>query len=174
MFIAAGTLGLYARAVGGSRKLATLGFALALLPAVALAGTALYESLVVLSSGYPEGAPLFPPLLLWAIGMVNIAGLALLGVALLRTRALGRWSALPLAIGLLPLAAPLLLLPFVTGPGGQLAGPALLLQAVFDLPDFVGDLGWVLLGYLLWSGRPGGTARTAKDLPEPRIPGRAG
>ena len=142
--LAVGTLGLYACVVDGSRRLATAGLALVLFADVVAVGAGLYRALTVLSSGSSTGASF---VLVWvfpAVGLFGLVGSLLLGVALFRSRALGRWSALPLGIWLLPLAS----LTFaVVGPMRSM-----LLSALLALPNLLGNLGWVVVGYLLWSG----------------------
>ncbi len=155
LLLAVGTLGLYACVASGSRRLATAGLALVLFSDVVFVGTTLYQSLIILSSGYPRGGPIVSIWITMGVGVLALAGSLLLGIALLRARALGRWSALPLGIWLLPLASLVLA---VAGPVGSMV-----LFAVFlALPGLLGNLGWMLVGYLLWSGRSRGTAGPAR------------
>jgi hypothetical protein len=160
LLIAVGALGLYAAVVRRSPRLATLG-------AVVAAGTALYQVLfTLLSGGYPEDA-MTPFLVTVVAGAANFVGFLLLGVVVFKARTLGRWSALPLALFVLPLASPILFFLFTEGPAGTIGtitGIRLLIQVVYTSPAVLGSLGWVLLGYLLWSGRagnPDGSGRVA-------------
>jgi hypothetical protein len=84
---------------------------------------------------------------LWSLVVLGLlgafTGLTLIGVAFIRSRLLGRWSFLPLALGLVGLVIVL------TGEPAHSAlgyGVALLLSLLFAS-------GWVLLGYALWSQR---------------------
>jgi hypothetical protein len=91
--------------------------------------------------------------------LVGVAGYLALGLAALRTRALGKWSILPLT--LMPLSVLLRLLFSRLGyPVGNL--PEALREGlgtlvIVGLPQAVSYLAWMLLGYLLWcaSGRAG-------------------
>jgi hypothetical protein len=74
-------------------------------------------------------------------------GLVLLGFATLKTEALPRWNFLPLAMGvLIPLEV-------ILGGGASLG---VVLSALFGL-------GWVPLGYLLWTDK----AETVERVPPP-------
>lgn len=161
LLLAVGTLGLYACVAVGSRKLATLGLVVASFSALMLVGAAIYQSGVVLTSGYPEG-PVVSSVLVGVVALVKTTGFLLLGVALLMTRALGRWSAFPLVLGVFPLVAHLLLWLLSLASGGEIAGVPMLLYALSMVPDFVVNLGWVMLGYLLWSGWSGGAEGPAQ------------
>jgi len=81
---------------------------------------------------------------LWVTGFVAFTGLLcatpLLGLATLASRALGRWSALPLGIGLLGPSL-ILLAPFVRAAGHR--------WFTSDVPLAVMGAGWVLLGLVL-------------------------
>lgn len=167
LLIAVGALGLYAAVVRRSPRLATLGAILASLSAVVAAGTVLYQVLfTLLSGGYPEDV-MTPFLVTVVAGAVNFVGFLLLGIVVFKARTLGRWSALPLALLVLPLASPILFFLFTEGPAGTIGtitGIRLLIQVVYTSPAVLGSLGWVLLGYLLWSGRvgnPDGSGRVA-------------
>ncbi len=76
--------------------------------------------------------------------MLLTLGMVLLGIASLRNRALRRWNALPLVVGLWPPLLFELTNPY-HAPGNAMpwAQPAALL---------IYGLGWVALGYVLWSG----------------------
>lgn len=161
--IAAGILGLYAAVVRRSPKLATIGAILASLSAVLIAGTGLYRTLLTLTSGYPEG--LITPLWMNSVGAtLYLVGFLLLAAAVLKARTLRRWSVLPLALLLIPLAFPLLFPLLAEGPAGTALSMALLIQMFITVPAVLSNLGRVLLGYLLWAGKtrdPSGSIRVA-------------
>ena len=80
----------------------------------------------------------------WLVFLLGYAattlGLVVFGVSARRRALLGRWSALPLAMGIVGL-----LWPFLAEAGIVLN---MLIQVLFGL-------GWVALGYVLWSRRHG-------------------
>ncbi len=94
-------------------------------------------------------------LMVWALPL----GIVLLGVAVLRWGLLGRWSALPLAVGLLmsPLLRLLLFLPLYLVTGSDMLVPTFWPDwpdfYVFVVPNAIVGSNWVLLGWVLWSGR---------------------
>lgn len=154
MLIAVATLGLYACVAVGSRKLATVGLVVATLSAVMLAGALIYESTAAPTSGYVANSEVSAETFAIALGVVGLVytiGFLLLGVAVILTRALGRWSPLPLILGLFPPVGHLLIL-LLAGSGGQLEGTQIMVYMLTSLPSVFVDLGWVLLGYVLWSG----------------------
>ena len=161
--IAAGMLGLYAAVVRRSPKLATIGVILVSISAVLTAGTELYRVLYTLTSGYPEG--LITPLWVNFVGAtMYLVGFLLLAAAVLKARTLGRWSVLPLALLLIPMAFPILFPLLPEGPAGTAQGMALLIQVFITVPAVILNFGWVLLGYLLWAGKtgdPSGSIRVA-------------
>lgn len=161
LLIAAGMLGLYASMRNGPRKLATLGVGLACLATATLAVAGVYGSVVLLSSGYPENA-IVPPGVFGVGATVGFVGFLLFGVALFTARALGRWSVLPLVLGLLPLATPIVFLALPAGLERSIGGPGLLPSALLLGPAMVVDLGWILVGYLLWSGRTRASERSPR------------
>lgn len=82
---------------------------------------------------------------LWSLVVLGLVGafigLALIGVAFVRSRLLGRWSFLPLALGLVGLAR-------------VLAGESAYSQLGYEVRlvlSLIFAWGWVLLGYALWS-----------------------
>ncbi|HEY6582915.1 MAG TPA: hypothetical protein VIZ60_17525, partial [Rubrobacter sp.] len=107
-------------------------------------------------------------LMLWGLPL----GIVLLGVAVLGSGLLGRWKALPLAVGLLmsPLGNLLIFLP----------APETLVSTfwpdwpdfyVFVVPNAIVGTSWVLLGWVLLSVRRGLTARS--DTPREQRRGEA-
>jgi hypothetical protein len=87
---------------------------------------------------------------LWGLPL----GIVLLGVAVLRLGLLGRWKVLPLAVGLLmsPLGNLLIFLPApdTLVPTDWPDWPAFY---VFVVPNAIVGTSWVLLGWVLLSGR---------------------
>jgi hypothetical protein len=114
-----------------------------------------------------------PMLMVWGLPL----GIVLLGVAVLRLGLLGRWKALPLAVG--PLMSPLLnLILFL--PVYLVTGSDMLVPTdwpdwpdfyVFVVPNAIVGTSWVLLGWVLLSGRRGLAART--DTPREQRRGEA-
>lgn len=76
----------------------------------------------------------------WLVGL--FAGLTLLGIATIRTKALGAWRALPLAMGLFGWGY------YFTDSNGLVDA-----RSVHVVCGVLFSLGWVALGYVLWSGR---------------------
>lgn len=71
---------------------------------------------------------------------------------------------LPLALLLIPMAFPILFPLLAGGPAGTALSMALLIQIFITVPAVLSNLGWVLLGYLLWAGKtgdPSGSIRVA-------------
>lgn len=146
-----------------SPKLATIGVILLSLSAVLTVGTEVYRVLYTLTSGYPEG--LVSPLWMNSVGAtLYLVGFLLLAAAVLKARTLRRWSVLPLALLLIPLAFPLLFPLLAERPAGTALSMALVIQIFITVPAVISNLGWVLLGYLLWAGKtgePSGSIRVA-------------
>jgi hypothetical protein len=94
-------------------------------------------------------------LMLWGLPL----GIVLLGVAVLRSGLFGRWKALPLAVGLLmsPLLNLLLFLPLYLVTGSDILVPTDWPDwpdfAFFVVPNAIVGKSWVLLGWVLLSGR---------------------
>jgi hypothetical protein len=100
-------------------------------------------------------------LTLGVTGLVGLVGLLLLGVATVRARALPLpWAALPLAIGLVEVLVWLVLPPLIFPLGLDPGTYALILT---EMPPVLVGLGWVLLGYALWSG----TSEALRTRPAP-------
>jgi hypothetical protein len=90
--------------------------------------------------------------MLWGLPL----GIVLLGVAVLRSGLFGRWKALPLAVGLLmsPLLNLLLFLPLYLVTGSDILVPTDWPDfAFFVVPNAIVGTSWVLLGWVLRSGR---------------------
>jgi hypothetical protein len=147
---------------------------------ISLAAAATVASLVQLSTvgevtiggpgGIPKGSVLVVAfdvadwLIVWGLPL----GIVLLGVAVLRWGLLGRWSALPLAVGLLmsPLLNELLFLPLdlLTGSDGMWVPtswpdwPGLF---HFVVPNAIIGTSWVLLGWVLGSSLGSGVERAS-------------
>ena len=96
---------------------------------------------------------------------VGPAGVVLFGVSTLRTRGLGRWRSLPLALGLLSSPLPQLLLfrlyPVVSAGGFDDAGTRIMLAVLFQAPWLLVGLGYVLLGRLM--PRPGSKELVSRE-----------
>lgn len=89
------------------------------------------------------------------MGLADIIGLALMGIATLRAGVLALpWRALPLGIVLLAVLSAFLP-PLYFALGGR--NPAE--SVVLGLPQVLIGLSWVLLGYALWSSGAGGVAQ---------------
>lgn len=149
-----GLVGLHARQAGEYGRLGAAGFLLA------FAGTLIGAAagpLLVLGDAPTEGPP---PTVLKVLGILYLAGplgLLLMGVATLRARVLALpWRMLPLAIFAVTLLSPFLThLAVIAGFEG---GGFWLVSTT--LAVLVG-LGWMLLGYALWSGPGEGFRRPA-------------
>ena len=162
------------RQAGSVRRLSlTLAYcsAVAGLVLIGLAAAATVAYVVQLSTvgvvtiGGPGGIPKgsFVDMALGVADWLTLSGLplgiVLLGVAVLRWGLLGRWSALPLAVGLLmsPLLSHLLSLPLYLVTGSDTLfptpWPAWPEFYVFVVPNAIIGTSWVLLGWVLWSGR---------------------
>lgn len=157
LLVAAGMLGLYVSMTRGPRNMAALGVILVCLSTIVLAVLTVYEYLAILSSGYPKNAVI--PVGVYDVGvMFQFVGCLLLGEAVFKTRILGRWSALPLALGSIPLFWPfvigaIVLLQLAVSPQGLIGESSLAPYAFLALPGVLFELGWVVVGYLLLSGR---------------------
>jgi hypothetical protein len=94
-------------------------------------------------------------LFLWGLPL----GIVLLGVDVLGSGLLGRWKALPLAVGLLmsPLGNLILFLPVYLVTGSDMLVSTFWPDwpdfYVFVVPNAIVGSSWVLLGWVLWSGR---------------------
>ncbi len=145
LFFMAGLAGFYARQAGKTRKLGKTGFIISL----AGLGTMLIGNLIEVWGGsllYAVVPGEFKPTdhLGWAMEIVGFVvvsiGFILLGVATLRAKVLPGWRrALPLIIGLMITSG--MLLAFGIGEAGL----------VISFLSF--GLGWLVLGYVLWSDR---------------------
>jgi hypothetical protein len=139
-----GILGLHARLWGREGRLGGLGFVLVglglALGLIGMAGSAL---------GILDPNPIAPIINTGEhAGLVPIgAGMLLWGIVTLRERALGRWSILPLLMGLLSLSGIVFLIPA--------AFAALEASA---MPEVFG-LSWMLLGFALLTSRAGPASR---------------
>lgn len=103
LLVVVGIFGLYAVVAHRSGRMASLGVLLACLSLVISVGFFMYLMLEG-SQGTlmgPGGGPTIPFILFQVGTLIELVGLLLLGVVVSRTRALGRWSILPLALGLL-------------------------------------------------------------------------
>ena len=138
---------------------------------IGLAAAAMVANVVQLSTvgvvtiggpgGIPEGSFLDVALgvaawlMVWGLPL----GILLLGVAVLGSGLLGRWSALPLAVGLLmsPLLRLLLFLPLYLVTGSDMLVPTDWPDwptfYFFVVPNAIVGTSWVLLGWVLWSSR---------------------
>jgi|SRR5215216_456393 len=99
--------------------------------------------------GYAVGKGWPPQLFDWFPWL--LVGLTLIGIASVKTRSLRGWAPLPLVMGLFGWAY------YLSDPGGIVQ-----MQVVHVLFGVLFSLGWVLLGYLLWSkgaGRHTGVPR---------------
>ena len=145
LLVTAGLAGLYARQAGRFGRLGAAGFVLAFIGlALIVLGNVIewWISDLIFADVQPgqfkPGAHAG-----WGIFLVGFCvlavGLVLVGIATIQAKALPRWSrALPLVIGLLPALGFLVALSI--GEGG--------VELILLSPC----LGWMLLGYALWSG----------------------
>ena len=138
---------------------------------IGLAAAAMVANLVQLSTvgivtiGGPDGVPRgsFVDVALGGVGWLMVWGLplgiVLLGVAVLGSGLFGRWKALPLAVGLLmsPLGNLILFLPVYLVTGSDILvstfWPDWSDFYVFVVPNAIVGTSWVLLGWVLLSGR---------------------
>lgn len=156
LLFAMGFVGLYALVYRRSGRTASWGGLLmclwvAVLAVFTMASALNLSKALVGALGWVTGTPLTP---LLSVGyLAGFAGYLLLGAATLRTRSLGGWSILPLA--LLPLSLLLRLLvirmgfPVTDTP--QAFSEGLGTVVIVELPEAISYLGWMVLGYLLWS-----------------------
>ena len=152
LLLLGGLMGLHARQVGrhGYGRLGTAGFVLA------FAGSLLAVVLgPLMLPGGPGGWPpsLVGMVVTGAVGVAVELGILLLGVATLRAAVLpSPWRALPLVIFLLNTPFSFL------GPQFMAAGinPSIFMVA----QQLLLGLGWVLIGYALWSGMGEGAWRS--------------
>jgi hypothetical protein len=151
LLLVGGLLGLHARQANASGRLGAAGFAIASLGGLVVA----VLSFVYLEWPMPgpyswgDGSGFGVATLVWEVGLL------LLGIATLRARALPLpWRTLPLAIFLVfPFS--IMLTPLMLGAG---------LESEFfysGAPRALSGIGWVLLGYALWSGVGEGVRRSA-------------
>lgn len=147
MLFAVGLLGLYARQAGSAGSLAKLGGAAAILGGLLFAvGGSLAAFFSIDGTWY---------MMMGGIAVLFVS-LLLLGVSALRTQVLGRWSFVPLLVGMLDLAAFLSAFMglFQHGPLGVWLGT--LLAALVGV-------GWVLLGVALLSNKASAGQEIALD-----------
>jgi len=121
---------------------------------------------VTIGGGIPRGSFLHMALDVCAWLMVRglPLGIVLLGVAVIRWGLLGRWSALPLAIGLLmnPLLDLFLFYLLALIKGGDISDGDIVLNStpwpdwsgfyIYVVPNAIIGTSWVLLGWVIWSG----------------------
>jgi hypothetical protein len=172
-----------ARSLSLARCSAVAGLALVGLAAAAHVAVVVQLSTVgFVTIGGPGGVPMgffvdvalggVAWLMLWGLPL----GIVLLGVAVLRSGLLGRWKVLPLAVGLLmsPLLNLLQSLPLYLMTGSDTLVPTPWPDwpefFVFVVPNAIIGTSWVLLGWVLLSGREL-TART--DTPREQRRGEA-
>jgi hypothetical protein len=149
LLLLVGLLGLSVRRAGGRRRLARTGIVMAFAGcALLIAGNAAEFWLVLVQSkpnanaAYQSGAEEVwigseIGWILFLLGFLILSiGLVLFGVAAVRANELPRWRALPLMVGVAGLTA------FLFGP---------FLVAAADLLLTLIGVGWILLGYILWS-----------------------
>ncbi len=156
LLLLAGLAGLRVRYAGRSGSLGKVGFAVALVGlALMLAGNVvefwvaggIREQMTALDLAGWIG---------YSLGYLLLAvGLVLVGVACLKLNAFPGWNALPLLMGLLVLPM------YVTVTSGNAVG------AVLAVPF---GLGWVVLGYALWSGEGEQHAMHARGVPAAKTP----
>jgi hypothetical protein len=137
-----GLVGLHTRQVNYSGRLGAAGFAIASLGGLVVAALSfVYAEWPMLGPySWGDGSGFGIAVLVWEVGLL------LLGIATLRARALPLpWRTLPLAIfSVFPLS--IILTPLMLGAG---------LESEFlysGVPRALTGIGWVLLGYALWSG----------------------
>ena len=155
------------------------------LAAVAFVASVAYAALALafwpLWSDGPPGSPgSFILITLSAISTTRTLGLSLatvlLGIAAWHSGILGRLKALPLVVGLLTgLAHHLTGLLFSLVVDHNRSLPSLPEILLFVLPYVVIGLGWMLLGYALWStSGENGVQREGDEMGQPRIGGAEG
>lgn len=142
LLLVGGLIGLYARQANASGWLGAVGFTIASLGSSIVAVLSMvYAEWPIMSGPYSwgDGSGLGMAILIWEVGLL------LLGVATLRARALPLpWRALPLAI-------------FLVFPLSITSTPLMLtagLESEFfysGVPRALTGVGWMLLGYALWS-----------------------
>jgi len=156
LLLLVGLLGLSARSAGGRRRLARTGTMAAVGGCALLIAGNVAEFWFVLMQSKPNANAAYQSgaeevwigseigWMLFLLGFLIMSiGLVLFGVAAVRANELPRWRALPLMVGVAGLMA------FLFGP---------FLVAAADLLLTLIGVGWILLGYLLWSAR-GASAR---------------
>jgi hypothetical protein len=151
LLLVGGLVGLHTRQVNAYGRLGVAGFAIAWLGGLVVAVLSFVYAEWPMPGPYSwgDGSGFGVAVLVWEVG------LRLLGIATLRARALPLpWRKLPLAIFLVfPLS--IMLTPLMLGAG---------LESEFfysGAPRALSGIGWVLLGYALWSGVGEGVRRSA-------------
>lgn len=146
LLLLGGLVGLHARHAGSYGRLGTTGFLLAFVGA--LFGTAL-GPVMTLGVDPAGGAPSPAVRVLGIIGLVGLIGLLLLGVAILRAKVLALpWRALPRAIFAVHVLSPFLIWLVFVAARSDTAAFVFVPGTLAVLPG----VGWMLLGYVLWSG----------------------
>ncbi len=142
LLLVGGLVGLHTRQVNYSGRLGAAGFAIASLGGLVVAALSfVYAEWPMLGPySWGDGSGFGIAVLVWEVGLL------LLGITTLRARALPLpWRTLPLAIfSVFPLY--IILTPLMLGAG---------LESEFlysGVPRALTGIGWVLLGYALWSG----------------------
>ncbi len=151
LLLLVGLLGLSVRRAGGRGRLARTGIVAALAGCALLIAGNVAEFWLVLAQSKPNANAAYQSgaeevwigseigWMLFLLGFLILSiGLVLFGVAAVRANELPRWRALPLMVGAAGLTA------FLFGP---------FLVAVADLLLTLIGVGWILLGYALWTGR---------------------
>jgi hypothetical protein len=154
LLLLGGLVGLHIRQANVYGWLGTAGFLLVFTSTLVGAALVLFMMVAADTTGDTAAALRAP---LGVTGLVGLVGLLLLGVATVRARALPLpWAALPLAIGLVEVLAWLVLPPLTSPLELDWRIDAFILM---DMPPVLVGLGWVLLGYALWSGTSEGVGR---------------
>jgi hypothetical protein len=141
LLLVGGLVGLHSRQADSSGRLGAASFAIASLGGLVVAVLSfVYADWPMGPYSWGDGSGFGIAVLVWEVGLL------LLGIVTLRARALPLpWRALPLAIfSVFPLS--IMLTPLMLGAG---------LESEFfysGVPRALTGIGWVLLGYALWSG----------------------
>ncbi len=155
LFFAVAFLGLYALVSRRSGRGALYGGAMMCMGLAVLAvfaGSNAYRAFLAFSGGLGE-TWMDPSLMLMEVtSLLYLLGALLLSVAVFRTRALGRWSLLPLVLFALPTLLRLLLIdlafPVQNGPQAVREGFGTLV--IVHSPELLAQLSWIVIGCLLW------------------------